>query len=386
MKIHDQGLLVPPPSRLPRRTLLLVVTVFWAYVSFTTVAQWELMHQALPTLPALESSVNAVTCALMFPVLLLLTFVAHRGGHDPSRWQRSLPMHLGFAALFGLISRPAQLLARAIAGDLTLHESIVRMLGVDTPVVVRLWASNVLYDGMQYLFLQGLVAGFTFRARFRHEQALRESLAVLYDRARLNALRMQISPHFLYNTLSAIAGLVGTNPHAAELMVTRLGDLFRRALAERDLEMVTLEQELEYAENYLEIQRIRFEGRLSYAIDVDPALLTTTVPPLLLQPLLENAVEHGLRQCEGAVDVSLVGRANGSGVEIVIRNRSEGRQLDGVGTAERTGLGLNNVRARLEAAYAGAGELAFRNLRPGEYESRVSIPREFRGIAAEVAT
>jgi hypothetical protein len=336
-------------------------------------------------MPSLESGVNTATCALLFPILVLLTLVANRIGYDLPRLYRVLPLHLALALVFALCSRPIQVLARAAVTDLTLYESYMRMLGPELPVpaIARLWASAGLYDGMQYIFLQVLVAGITYYTRFRHEQALRESLAVQYDRARLNALRMQINPHFLFNTLSAIAGLVRANPAAAEGMVTRLGELFRRVLGERDVEMVTLEQELDYAENYLEIQRIRFEERLTYRIDVDPALRKVRVPPLLLQPLLENAVEHGLRRNEGALEISLAGRLNDGRVDIVIRNVSNGAEVDGSLTNGH-GLGLKNVRERLEAAYNGAGELSFRNLRPGEFESRVSIPRLTEAAMAEM--
>jgi LytS/YehU family sensor histidine kinase len=172
------------------------------------------------------------------------------------------------------------------------------------------------------------------------------------------------------------------NPPAAEGMVTRLGELFRRALGERDTELVALEQELEYAENYLEIQRIRFAERLDYRIHVEPQLGNAQIPPLLLQPLLENAVEHGLRETEGSVHIELVCRMNGDRVEILIRNRSGGALLPArIGTA-RGGLGLNNVRDRLDAAYAGEGALAFRKVSPGEYESAVTFPRIAPRMAA----
>jgi sensor histidine kinase YesM len=236
---------------------------------------------------------------------------------------------------------------------------------------ISLHASSAIFDAMQYVVLQGFIAGITFYKRFRQEVALRETLSVQYERARISALRMQINPHFLYNTLSAIAGLVRSNPQAAEGMVTRLGDLFRRALAERNSELVTLEQELE---SYLEIQRVRFADRLTYSIRSDDALKTVAIPPLLLQPLLENAVEHGLHETEGAVRIALVCRTEAGRVEVLVRNNSEGPSVPLIASHPRHGIGLRNVRERLEAAFVDSSEFSFRNTAPGEYETIMRFP------------
>jgi hypothetical protein len=358
------------------RTLFIVVTVFWTYVSLSVVAQWELMHQALPRMPVSQTPVNALTCVFLYPVLLAFTAISYRVGYDLKRWYVIVPVHVGLAFIFGVCARPLLIIAKAVVEDIPIAESFEIMDGQsrNLAVVLKLYASMAVQDGMHYLVLQGVMAGLTFYNRYRHEQALRAEIVAQYERARLSALRMQISPHFLYNTLSAIAGLVRCNPTAAEGMVTRLGDLFRRALAERETELVTLEQEIEYAESYLEIQRMRFEERLTFVIDVDPAARAAQVPPLLLQPLLENAVEHGLRASEGALAIELVCRVAGGRIEIVLRNRSRGVLLPMSMRGRRRGIGLANVRERLEAAYPDGAEFEFHCLRPGEFETRLSFP------------
>jgi hypothetical protein len=357
------------------RTLFIVITVFWAYVSLSVVAQWELMHQALPRMPVSQTPVNALTCVFLYPVLLMLTAISYRVGYDLKRWYVNVPIHVALAFVFGVSARPLLIVSKAIVEGIPVAEAFDLMDGHarDVGVVLKLYASMAVQDGMHYLVLQGLMAGLTFYNRYRQEQALRAEVLAQYERARLSALRMQISPHFLYNTLSAIAGLVRSNPAAAEGMVTRLGELFRRALAERETELVTLEQEIEYAESYLEIQRIRFEERLTFAIDVDPAARTAQIPPLILQPLLENAVEHGLRASEGALAIQLVCRVAGSRVEILLRNRSQGLLLTTPNRTKSRGLGLANVRERLEAAYPDGAEFDFRSTRPGEFETRLSF-------------
>lgn len=372
----DANRSIPAAQRdLRARTLILLTVVFWTYVSFITIAQWQLMRQALPQMQIVGPVPQAVQCLVLLPLLVALALISQRIGYSLRHWRKQLPAHFALAIVFGICSRPALLIALAILD----HTSIFEVLrSVDGPrtagAVFRLYASSALFDGMQYLVLQGFIAGATFYHRFRQEQALRETLTVQYERARLSALRMQINPHFLYNTLSAIAGLVRSNPPAAEGMVTRLGDLFRRALAERNTEWVTLEQEIEYAESYLEIQRVRFADRLSYSIRLDDDLKSVAIPPLLLQPLLENAVEHGLHEAEGAVRIALVCQADAQRVEIAIRNSSEGPSIPMTAAHPRHGIGLRNVRERLEAAFSDSSEFLFRNTGPGEYETVMRFP------------
>jgi hypothetical protein len=370
---------IPAATRSLRiRTLLLLTVVFWTYVSFITIMQWQLMRSALPQMQIVNAQAQTVQCLLLLPVLIVLTLISHRIGYDLRHWRWQLAAHVGLAILFGQFSRPALLAALVILDQMPWSTALARLHGSGA---FRLHASGALFDAMQYLVLQGFVAGLTFFNRFRQEHQLRETLTTQYERARLSALRMQINPHFLYNTLSAIAGLVRSNPQAAEGMVTRLGDLFRRALAERNSELVTLEQELEYAESYLEIQRVRFEDRLSYSIHSGDALKAVAIPPLLLQPVLENAVEHGLHETEGAVSVTLICQADADRVAVIVRNRSEGPPVTVTAPNSRHGIGLRNVRERLEAAFVGHSEFSFRSIGPGEYETVMRFPSRAHGAA-----
>jgi len=354
-------------------TLLLIIVGFWAYVSFLTVMQWQLMRQVIPELHIANALTQTLQSALLLPILILCTLISYRIGYEQKHWRRQLPVHILLACLFGICSRPSLLVSRSILEHVplaTLFFDTSRPLAA----TIRLYISGALFDGMQYLVLQGFIAGATFYLRFIKEHELREKLTMQYERARLSALRMQINPHFLYNTLSAIAGLVRSNPQAAEGMVTRLGDLFRRALAERNTELVTLEQELDYAESYLEIQRVRFADRLTYTIRSDDSLKDVAIPPLLLQPLLENAVEHGLHETEGAVRIELICRAMANRVEVLVGNKSDGSALVSQAAHPRHGIGLDNVRDRLQAAYSEQSEFSFRNIAPGEYETVMRFP------------
>lgn len=380
MSTIDDRLAVSGEHRLPLRTFLVFISVFWIYLSFTRLAQWELMRGALRSSAGLDVPTFILTDALLLPVLIALSLVSRIAGYDLSRWRMRVPAHFALAIVFGLCARPIMIVARAIAQDMSFAESFAITDGPDVLIALKMYGSMTLDFGLAYVILQGLVTGYVYFERFRHEQVLRERLQAQYERARLHALRMQINPHFLYNTLSAIAGLVRANPEAAENMVTRLGELFRRVLSDRNAEFVALEQELEHGEQYLHIQHARFEDRMAYRMTVAPGLEATAIPPLLLQPLLENAVEHGLGTTAGAVRIEVECVADAGEIALTVRNTGE--QPLGTPMKPAHGYGMRSVSERLDAAFGSAGSFVFANPAPGQYEARLRFPRRY--IAAQI--
>ena len=190
-------------------------------------------------------------------------------------------------------------------------------------------------------------------------------LSALLGRAQLQLLQMQLQPHFLFNTLHAIAALVHDDPAAADRMIVRLGDLLRMSLASTEVEQVPLARELELLEPYLDIQRTRFSDRLGVDIDVPPDARTVKVPSFLLQPLVENAVRHGIAARIGPGRVTIRARRQEGTLRIEVAD-------DGVGPAApiADGVGLATTRARLQRLYGDAQSLA---LSPGENGGAVAV-------------
>jgi hypothetical protein len=362
-----------PIMRLSARTRYVIVTMFWIYACFTRIGQWELMREALPrwSIPAFK--VQLLESLLLYPVLLALCSLSFRVGYEGRRWRRIVPAHVGLAVIFGFASRPALIAAYALIEHASWSAARAHMDGADPSIFTRLYVSSAFADGPHFLVLQGIFAALALYLRFREEQAVLGRLALQYERSRLHALRMQINPHFLFNTLSAIAGLVRPNPAAAELMVTRLGDLFRRTLADRDAEFIPLSEELDLGEQYLAIQRGRFEDRLTYELRMEPALGTVSVPPLLLQPLLENAVEHGIGSAEGRVRVQVLCTAAGDTISLTVKNSGE-PQLRATSRLH-TGIGLESVRDRMHAAYGPTASVQTETPAPGEFVVRLTFDR-----------
>jgi signal transduction histidine kinase len=213
----------------------------------------------------------------------------------------------------------------------------------------------------------------TLRFHRRAEERARRALeleARLAD-AKLQALRMQLHPHFLFNTLNAIAALVHKDPHAADEMITNLSELLRATL-DTAAQEIPLRRELEFLDRYLEIQQMRFGERLRVEKDLDAAALDALVPTLILQPLVENAIRHGIEPAARPGVVTLRARRGDNGLLLLSVRDSGG----GPAPREKSspGIGLANTRARLEALYGSAARLNLHTDAEGGFLVEMQIP------------
>lgn len=181
------------------------------------------------------------------------------------------------------------------------------------------------------------------------------------EAARLEVLRAQISSHFVYNALAAVAGDIRSDPDEARELLTELAEFTRFAI-DGDRLYVTLAEELEYVARYIHLERLRFGGRLDVRLEMDPAVLGTLLPVLSLQPLVENAVRHGLEENAGVGHVEVLGRPLGGDVEL--RVHDDGAGIDPVRAHEALagdagGVGLSNVQSRLQTSFGEEYGLSF---------------------------
>jgi len=244
-----------------------------------------------------------------------------------------------------------------------LHDLIIEALFKDT-------ALNLAICIVLYLLAAYFNAQRQIRSRQLHEAQLEARVAS----AELEMLRIQLHPHFLFNTLQAATLLVHEDPNAAEDVLLRLSDLLRVTLDEMSNQEVTLQRELAFLDLYLGIQRQRFKDRLRVHVAADSAILNRKVPSLILQPLVENAVHHGIGRHKEDDSVEVSAHAVNGFLELEVRNYAS--TLNDNASSNGHGVGLRNIRARLEQLYGDAATLELRPIQPRGVSALVKIPSD----------
>jgi signal transduction histidine kinase len=217
---------------------------------------------------------------------------------------------------------------------------------------LRLLRTSVLQIGAQR---QRLQREDSERRNLIEQHQLRE----ITSRAQMKALQAQINPHFFFNTLNTLAALIDNSPEKAEKLTESLADVFRYALDSTRVERVTLDQELTFLESYLAIEKARFNERLSYSFEVDPAARKHLIPPMILQPLVENAVRHGIGQKLEGGSVRVIARVNADTLTLCVEDTGVGFVRERPG-----GVGLTNTRDRIKHAYGDASEFRIEAVMP----------------------
>ena len=235
--------------------------------------------------------------------------------------------------------------------------------------VMTLSPLATLLDLLAYGSLAGLAHAVHFSKRYRERERRALFLESNLTKARLNALQAQLQPHFLFNTLNAIATLLRRDPKAAEVTLTSLSELLRLALSRSNEQEIPLREEMEFLERYLEIQQTRFGDRLRFEQQVDPAALDCLVPTLMLQPLVENAIRHGLEPSPNPGCVRVQAQRTGEKLSLSVEDDGVG-----LGAEVRDGVGLSNLRARLEALYGADQQMHVRARPQGGVAVRIEIP------------
>jgi signal transduction histidine kinase len=235
----------------------------------------------------------------------------------------------------------------------------------------RVFFSQAEPDIQIYLVVAVLSYVVAYYTELRSQEWHRAELENNLVRAKLQVLRTQLQPHFLFNALHSVGALVSSDPRAAQRMICSLGDLLRMSLAGQDHPASTLKQELEFLELYLDVQRVRFQDQLVMKIRFDADILNAEVPYLLLQPLAENAIKHGVAKRPGC-RVEICARKEADMVCVNVVNDNGAAHDDR--EHERLGIGLENIRSRLRILYGDKGRLCTQTLPNGRFQVEVWIP------------
>jgi signal transduction histidine kinase len=245
-------------------------------------------------------------------------------------------------------------------------------------ILVNHFHSNV----FTYAAIVGIWHSVDYYHRLRERERQASELATNLAQARLRALKMQLHPHFLFNTLNGIAALNYEDPKAANQMIARLSELLRMTLDDDGAQEVPLRQELEFIRAYLELEAIRLGERLTVTFEIAPETLDAFVPNLLLQPLVENAIRHGIAPFAAPGRISICARREADTLCLQVKDSGPGI-ADAEGPAENSGLGLANTRDRLSQLYGNRQSFQMNNAESGGLEVNISIPCRLAPVTEE---
>ena len=232
-------------------------------------------------------------------------------------------------------------------------------------------------DMLACWLLFGIRHGTEYYRRYRAREVAASRLQAQLARAQLEVLRMQLQPHFLFNTLHAISALMYRDVESADRMMSRLSDFLRLTLEGSGVQEVTLKREMESLDKYLEIEQVRLGERLAVVRAIEPEALDLLAPNLILQPLVENAVRYAVAPRAAGGRIELVARVSGGILTVEVCDDGPGEPAD-----FREGVGLSNTRARLEQLYGTAARLEIGNAAGGGFRARILLPAHTEPVDA----
>ena len=328
-----------------RRTMIAIsVCAAWLFIGLFFFLQIYLLHPRTGRpFDSRSELVWQLALSLIWALSTpLVVWLSERFRIEKTHWGRPLAVHLVAGSILPFV-------------QCAVHGLIMKeVFDFNSPLVLTHLLPSFFYNidkmAMVYWVIVFLNHSFVYYQRFKEKELKAVQLEGQLAQAQLSALKMQLHPHFLFNTLNAISSLMHSDVEAADRMLTRLSELLRLTLESAGQQKVTLKEEIEFLKRYVEIEQIRFQDRLTVSFDIASDTLDAQVPTLILQPLVENAVKHGIapRASAGRIEISSR-KENGS---IVLRVQDDGLGFNGNGTlAFKEGLGLSNTRSRLERLY-----------------------------------
>jgi two-component system LytT family sensor kinase len=344
-----------------------VIFAFWSLFAIYMALQGHYDQQAVgqPITWALafrSEFAYSYVWALLTPLILWL---AKRFPVDHRGWYRTAPLH----ALACVVIVAIQKMVYVVL----VPPSNPKWRPHDLASLVQVILITMDYGVLLYGIVLLIHYAVKYYVRYQEGRVRALQLESRLAQAQLQALKMQLQPHFLFNTLHSISTLVHEDPEAAETMIARLSELLRLSLENAGAQQVPLSTELEFVERYLEIEQIRFEDRLQIHFDIDPQTLDAPVPNLILQPLVENAIRHGFSGGSGG-RIEVRSHLVAGKLMLQVLDNGAGLRCERVPARSGPGLGLNNTRARLEAIYGKEHDFILRDASNGGVEAAILIP------------
>ena len=368
-----------PASALPKsaRPIWGVSRFWWAVLTFwLLVALAAGLETALLQTVSLQQALMSVLTRLAPWLFMtgLIILISSEYSLDQENWRRSIWIYLAaFMVSMGVVALCTYFGPPPILGENHKSSDLARF-AIDSRSLAFLILTRLTYQVPTFWGLVAVAHAVRFYeredSRMLHEAELRTQLI----QARLQALQLQLNPHFLFNTLNSIASLVQDNPATAEQMIEALGELLRVATSTQR-QQVKVREELHFLDQYLLIERIRFGERLRIETDINEAMLDEPVPVLILQPLVENAVKHGVETQAGPSLIRISVQPAGGGHFLRLEVSNSAPPLSAPAGKTKEGIGLSNSRARLQTMFGPQASLELHPRPEGGFTARMLIPR-----------
>jgi Histidine kinase len=358
---------------LTRPQFLAIVGLFWAYVTVSNLLYGYSMRVSIArvtdAMVFASWDTRLVQHVLLLPMLLVSFWASLKVQWRPLLI--ALPLQLILGGVFSAAAYPVMVLAQIIMGAGDVHGSTLSHVVSHTwgdPSWFTMWLASFVSFLPAYGFGLALVTGVALYTRFRDSELRLAALEREWSAARLAALRMQLSPHTLFNLLHTIRGQIEWDPKAAQSMVVQLADLLRRLLNAGERDFSRLSDELQFVRLYLELQQRRFNDRLKVELPHPAEIPSVWVPSLILQPLVENAVVHGMSGHQGAVAVKVTVNVIDDVIALRVTNSMAPDRSVGA-----EGIGLKNVRERMAVQFEGYASLSAAGV-GNEWISEIRMP------------
>ncbi len=377
MRVSDSQLVEAgaPSETGGRRAWLLKWGLIWSFWTVLGLLYTSQVYLAM-TLQGMDHSFvrmlawQLIGCWYFWPLLTpLILRLARRFPLERGSLKRSLPIHLAASTILAAVH------SLQVGVSTRLFRPFDDMMR-ERPFWTGYWdrfLSEYHLELIAYGMIVGVGYAFDYYARYREREFRASQLEAQLAQAQLHALKMQLHPHFLFNTLNAIAGLVrDRKDKAAVSMIAGLSDLLRHTLENSGKQEIPLHEELDFLELYLDIQQMRFSDRLTVRMEVAPETLNARVPNLILQPLVENAIRHGVAARVSAGLVAISARRENGALELKVAD--DGPGLKRGWSMEDGGIGLSNTRERLTQLYGKEHRFEVRNREGGGVEAALLIP------------
>lgn len=343
-----------------------VWTLFGLFFTTMLALQSQLWKEQPPILKMLGWQL--VSGYIWFALSPLILFLTNRFPFESGRWKTSLPIHIAAGIAIALF----QLLIDAL-----ILPKLGYPPGREFPSLGAAYQyfifSNLHFSVLIYAGVVGIKSAYSYYQKYRERELQASQLEARLAQSRLQVLKMQLHPHFLFNTLNAISELIHKDPESADRMLMDLSDLLRLSFENLEVQEISLKQELEFLEKYLEIEQMRFHDRLTVDLKIAPETLDACVPNMILQPLVENAIKHGIapRSSGGRIDIRSA-RNNGH-LEISVADDGIGIPFGDIANMPE-GVGLSNTRRRLKHLYGDSHEFSFTTRENGGIGVMLEIP------------